>query len=368
MMDMKKTILLNLDNRISAFGIDISDFSIKIAKLKKRKKGFELESYNRSSIPKGIIEEGEIKDKKKLSDIVEKTVNTAKGKSIHSPYVVSSLPEQHGFVKIIRLPKMNLKEAKEAIKWEAEANIPHSLEDVYLTWKILPIDKKENHVDVLINAVPKEIVDSYLDVLSLAGLEPVVFEIESVATARSLMEDGYAKKPVLIIDLGASRTSFIIFSGREIRFTSSIPVSNYQMINDIAEKLDVDYEKAKELKFSIGLDKTKESGRVFNVLSLSMNALVDKIKDCIAFHKNHNYQDDCDDIYKVILCGGGAYLKGASDYLSQRLNVSVELGNPWVNVLKSKGKPPIIPYKDSLAYSTVLGLALRGADPDLDYL
>ena len=66
-----------------------------------------------------------------------------------------------------------------------------------------------------------------------------------------------------------------------------------------------------------------------------------------------------------MLCGGGAYLKGFPQYLSSRLKIPASLGNPWINILKDnkhKAKIPNIPHKDSLAYSTVLGLALRGTE------
>jgi len=51
-----------------AFGLDISDLSLKIVKLKKKGKFFSLASFGEFPIKKGIIEKGEIKDQKALSD------------------------------------------------------------------------------------------------------------------------------------------------------------------------------------------------------------------------------------------------------------------------------------------------------------
>lgn len=348
-----------------AFGLDISDFSIKLAQLKKKRQGFELTSFNRVSVPEGVIKEGEIKKEKELIEVIKKTITEAKGEEIRTPYVACSLPEQHGFVKIIQLPKMKLKEAKEAVKWEAEANIPLSLEEVYLDWQVIPAPKDLGHLDILINAAPKDLVEEYLRVLQAANLEPVIFEIESVATARSLIKNGFSPKPVLIIDLGFNRTSFLIFVGSSLRFTSSNPLSNQKMITDIAKKLGLSQEEARLLKFKIGLDKKEKQGKIFNALLPSLAKLVDQIKDYLIFHREHVHKLDGyqEDISKIILCGGGAYLRGLPQYLSDRLEISVSLGNPWLNILPSKGerKIPLIPYKESLAYSTALGLALRGA-------
>ena len=363
-MNFKDIFFSNIYRNPSAFGMDISDFSIKVAQLERKRKTFELRSFNRVAIPEGIIEEGVIKKEKELIKIIKKSITEAKGEPIKTLYAVCSLPEQHAFIKIIQLPLMNLEEVRKAIKWEAEANIPFPLDEVYLGWQVIHSDKPTDHLDVLINAAPKNLVDNYLNALREADIEPIVFEIESVATVRSLIQNEYASKPVLIIDLGFNRTSFIIFAGRSIKFTSSISsVCNKEMLEAISKKLNTTLKEAQLSKFRIGLDKNGKRGRVFNALLPSLTKLVEKIKDCIVFHEEYSRDhENKEDISEIILCGGGAHLKGLSHYLSFRLGIPVKLGNPWINIPYSKNKIPILPYGESPDYATVLGLALRGTD------
>jgi type IV pilus assembly protein PilM len=369
-MNFKDIIFSNIYKNIPSFGLDISDFSIKIAQLKKKRKGFELKSANRFSLPEGIIQEGEIKNDKKLIEMLKKAIIEAKGEKIRSKYAICSLPEQHAFVKVIKFPKMGINEIKEAIKWEAEANIPFSLDEVYFSWQIISLQERSDHTDVLINAVPRKLADKYLEVLRAAEIEPIVFEIESTAIVRSLIKEGIAVKPVLIIDLGFNRTSFVIFSVNGIGFTNSTSVvSNRQMFEDIAQKLNIDFKKAQSLKFKVGIDGEDEDKNVFNALIPSLTKLSEKIKECINFHREYGEKErGCSGINEIILCGGGANLRGLAEYLSARTKIPVSLGNPWVNILPDKkgkinlGKIPIIPYEESLAYATVLGLALRGAN------
>lgn len=359
-MRVKDVIFSDVYKKPSAFGLDISDFSIKIAQLEKRDNGFKLKSFNRTAVPEGIIEEGEIKKEKELVNMLRKAIGEAKGERIRTPYAVCSLPEQHGFIKIIQLPKMKLGEAREAIKWEAEANIPLSLEEVYLDWKIISL-KEEKHLNVLINAVPKVLVNKYLEVLRAADIEPIVFEIESVATARSLIKDGLSPQPVLLVDLGFARTSFIIFLGSTLCFTSSSPFSNQSMISGLAEKLKISKEQAQKLKFKIELNKKSKKREIFNALAPDLAELVNQIEKYLTFHKEHIHKiDHQSDISKIILCGGGAYLEGLPQYLSTQLNIPVVLGDAWTNISSKADKK----FKDSLAYSTALGLALRGAQLD----
>jgi type IV pilus assembly protein PilM len=369
-MNIKDIIFSNIYKNLPSFGLDISDFSIKVAQLKKKRNGFELKSANRFSIAEGIIQEGEIKNDKKFIEALKKAINETRGEKIRTKYAICSLPEQHAFVKVIRLPKMGINEVREAIKWEAEANIPFSLDEVYFSWQIVSPQEQNDHIDVLINAVPRKLVDKYLEVLRVAGIEPIVFEIESTAITRSLIKGGLSKGPVLIIDLGFNRTSFVIFSGNGICFTNSTSlVSNKQMLEDIAQKLGIDFKKAQSLKFKIGLGKEDEDKEIFNALVPSLTKLSEKIKECISFHQEYGEKEiGCAGISEIILCGGGANLKGLDEYLSSRIKIPVSLGNPWTNILpEKKGKMdlkkiPIIPYEESLAYATVLGLALRGAE------
>jgi len=69
------------------------------------------------------------------------------------------------------------------------------------------------------------------------------------------------------------------------------------------------------------------------------------------------------EISKVLLCGGGANLKGLPELLSSELKIPVEIGNPWINILpefkKEKSK---LSLETSLSYTTAFGLALRGVE------
>jgi type IV pilus assembly protein PilM len=369
-MNFKDIIFSNIYKNLPSFGLDISDFSIKVALLKKKHKGFELKSSNRFSLPEGVIQEGEIKNDKKLVEMLKKAILEAKGEKIKTKYAVCSLPEQHAFVKMIKFPKMTINEIKEAIKWEAEANIPFSLDEVYFSWQIILPQDRDNHVDVLINAVSRKLVDKYLEVLRAAGIEPIVFEVESTAITRSLIKEAVVVKPILIIDLGFNRTSFVIFSKNGICFTNSTSVvSNKQMFEDIAKKLNIDFKKAQSLKFKVGIDGGDENKNVFNALLPSLTKLSEKINECISFHQEYGEKESgCSGISEIILCGGGANLKGLAEYISVRTKIPVSMGNPWVNILPEKEgklnlkKIPAILYEESLAYATVLGLALRGAN------
>jgi len=342
-----------------SFGLDISDFSIKLASLKEKEGNLVLSSFGEKRIPKGVIEKAEIKDSKRLSILINQLLREARGEKIDTKYVVASLPEEKAFVRIIQLPKMKKEEVRGAIKWELEANIPLSISDVYYDWKIIPYNDPSN-VYVLTVAMRKDIVERYFQTLLHAGLNPIALEVESVALVRALIKNYHSFHPIIILDMGISGTGLTIFSGETICFTSHIPVSGTDLNNAIAKSLNIDLEKAVDLKIKIGLDEKKDK-KVASALRNVVDRLISQVSHYVSYYKSHGEKKYIPDgiISKILLCGGDSLLIGLPEYLSFKLKIPTELGNPWVNILKPQiSYIPELPYKRSLAYTTALGLAL----------
>lgn len=351
-----------------AFGLDISDLSLKIIQLKKTRNFFDLVSFGETEIKPGIIKGGEIKDEKALIQILKKALTETKGGKLKTKYVVASLPEEKAFLQVIQMPKMKEEELKSAVIYEAENYIPLPIEEVYLDSQIVPPAYNHlDHLDVLITALPKKTVDSYLSSLKKAGLKPVAFEIESQAIARALIKNEITTFPFLLLDLGATRTGFIVFSGYSLRFTSSIPVSSQSFTEIISRNLGVGLPKAEKLKIKYGIrtNATTEGGKVFEAIIPALIDLIEQIKRYLHYYQTHAAHEHLPPggkgVGKIFLCGGGTNLKGLPEFLTTELKIPVELGNPWINILAdpSKGLAEL-PLERVLGYTTALGLALRG--------
>src|SRR3989338_9479720 len=192
---------------------------------------------------------------------INDAVATVKGEKLKTKYVIASLPEEKSFSQVIQMPKMKKGELKSAVLFESENYIPLPIDRVYLDFQVIdPIVDHLDHLDVLIIAVEKTIVDSYISCLKQSGLVPIALEVETKAIARTLIKNETSSAPLALIDFGGNNTDFIVFSGHSIRFTSSIPISSQQMTEAISEKLDVDFKKAEEIKIKYGIDGQKKGG------------------------------------------------------------------------------------------------------------
>ena len=360
------------------FGLDISDLSLKIIKLKKSKKFFKLVSFGQTEIKPGVISAGEIKNEKELVWLIKSAVGSVKGERLNTKSVIVSLPEEKSFLQVIQLPKMKEEELEKAVRFEAENYVPLPIDQVYLDFQVVkPLYNHLDHLDILIAALPKKTVDPYLSCLKGAGLRPLAFEVESQAIARSLVKNEISTLPLLLIDLGATRTNFIIFSGYSLKFTNFIPISSKIFTEAISNNLKINLEEAERLKKKYGLQDVvglkAQSGakeiskkeEIFESLIPSLTDLIEQIKKYSNYYQTHSSHEhlssDSNGVKKILLSGGGANLKGLACFLSLELKIPVELANPWVNILPNdKKETSRLPLENSLSFATALGSALRG--------
>jgi len=359
-----------LDLKYEAFGLDINDLSLKIVKLKKRGKSFCLSSYNEEAISPGIIENGVIKDEAALVKVIKLAYNTVKGKKLETKYVVASLPEEKSFLQVIRMPKMDEEELKLAVPLEIENYIPLSINEVYLDFQVIPpIKDYFTYLEVLIVATPKKVVDSYISCIKKAGLIPVALEVESEAVARALVKKETNSSLLILIDFGGNNTDFIVFSGNSVRFTTSIPISSQSVTKAISESLKIDFYKAEKLKIEYGLSGKssvkfyKYKKEVSQIITPILEDLVGQIKKYMNFYRDHSsyeYLFPDRKSEKILLCGGGAELKGLTEFMSEKLETTVKLGDPSANLLIKKART--IMDKNLISFTAAIGLALRETD------
>jgi type IV pilus assembly protein PilM len=333
------------------FGLDISDRSLKLVKVNSKK---DIVIFNEIAIEDSIIEKGEVQDVDTLAQKIKELISKTSG--LKTKHVVVSLPEEKSFIRVMQLPKMPIQETKKAVLFEAENYIPFSIENVYFDSQILKNITSKKHTEVLLAALPKTTVDPYVEACKLANLIPVSFETESQATARAVIGGGRTKDPIFIVDIGATCSNFSVFQGDGLRFASFIPFSTIEYTQAIADAMKVNFKKAEELKKRHGLENIDGVGsKVFKALLNPVSDFVNHLSKHIDYYQSNSKQKITGP--KLILCGGGANLKGLDSYLSDKMSVQAIKSDPLVNLNKSK-----IPEKQLLTYTTAIGLALRGND------
>ena len=319
----------------TGFGLDISDFSIELLELSSK---IKVKTFSRIILEPGIVENGLILDKRKLTKKLKELVAKTK---IKTSQVVLSLPESKVFIHVFRVPKgLKKTNLKDAIAFEAPKVIPLNQEEIYWDCQTISSPAKSAQQSVLYIAVFKNIIDTYIEVLTLAELKPVVFEIESLALARALLSELKPVNSLMIVDLGARTTNISIFGkNKQLRWSSTVPVAGNHFTQAIEEKLKKSTEQAEKLKRDKGLS---EKSIVKLILEKELKPIINEIKNILDY-----YNEPVDEI---ILSGGSAQIPEIVSYFSTKLEKKVSLGKSVITK-HLKGA--------SILYNTVIGLALK---------
>ena len=336
----------------SAFGLDISDASLRFAQLSKGKKP-TLQLYNDIALPAGCIIDGEIKNQKIFLQYFNKLIKTRIGKGKLSHQIICSLPESNTFLKQLTIEKCDDPQIKDKIKEILPQHLPIAIDDLYLDYQILK--KGGDGTDVLIGASPKLIVDSYIEALDKAGFIASVLEIEAAAISRVIIENNKGVCPQIVIDIGATRTGLFLYDNESIKFTVSLPISGNRITDLISKTLDLDVEKAEKAKIVCGLDPNKCHGALLEIFSETIDDLCKHISSAITFY-DENFQDS-KKIEKITLCGGGANFIGITNAIEQSLGIKTEVADPFINI--HNPNPKYFTPQKTQSFIAAIGLGLR---------
>jgi type IV pilus assembly protein PilM len=375
-----------------AIGLDISDLSLKIVQLEKIGDKIKIQAVGRTNLQPGIIEEGEIKNREELIKSIRGLLSRPGYGKISTNEAVVCLPEIKTFLKIIEVDKNTVNFA-EAVLEEAKKHIPLSTEDAYFDWQIIKESIKTK--TVLLSAVPKILADQYADIIKESKLIATALENESLSICRCLLPEENTKsknenlKNYMIMDIGATSSSLTVYAKKTILFSVSIPVSGEKITKKIAEELDIEKCRAEKAKIIYSLQGGNEQPIIKEIIAEMVNDLISKSREALAFFNNHF--SSWGPIDQIILCGGGANIKGIEKTISKNLEIETIRGDALINLdgkreqyLKAfqetlslyidfdetgyqtnrrtvkEDKTLKISQETALSYATAIGLALRG--------
>lgn len=335
------------------FGLDIGRSFIKIVQVDVSRKKKVLMAAGIVPTPEGGIQSESLVDLSKITEAIKKCVESTK---IKTNKCAVSLIESQVVTRLIQLPNLTDKELSSAINWEAEQYIPLPIKDVYLQYKVINRpDSREGgqaKMDVLLTAAPRRVIDKYLSVVRAANLAVEALETESAALARSLTRVG--DPTTIIVSIGAFSTELVVSQKTSVLFTRSIATGGLNLTRAIMAEFNLPQRQAEEYKQTYGIVEDKLSGKVAAILKPILDIIITEILKAVAFSKN---QIKGSAVTRVVICGGGAFLPGFSQFIVERTGLEVSLSDPWFDFEKV-GLIMQLAGQGSI-YGVATGLALR---------
>ncbi|MBL0714913.1 MAG: type IV pilus assembly protein PilM [Desulfosarcina sp.] len=308
-------------------GLDIGSRSIKAGEIIEGKRGPTLKKFGMIDIPSGTIEDGVINDPESVSDAIRQLFKTYNIKE-HS--VAVSIGGYSVIVKKINVQNMPEEQLQETIQFEAEQYIPFDISDVNLDFQILgESEHNPNQMSVFLVAAKKDMVNDYINLVNLAGLNPCIIDVEAFAL-QNIFELNYdaQEENIALIDIGASKTSLNILRGMTSVFMRDVALGCLQINQKIVSLVGCSLEEAEQLKQGEQQDKLSPED-LKNIISTVVSDWCTEIRRALDFFYS-TYPED--QITRIILSGGGANIGEFRQLLGAETSAHVEIINPFQNL------------------------------------
>ncbi len=348
-----------LGKKDQLIGLDIGSRSIKAAQISETKKGSSLERFAITEIAPGLIEDGAIKDAERVSDTIQQLF---KNYSIKGNNVALSIGGYSVIVKKINVQTMPEEQLQDTISFEAEQYIPFDIADVNLDFQILGENPNNpNQMNVLLVAAKKEMVNDYVNLAQMAGLNPCVIDVDAFAL-QNIYELNYSPSEdenVALIDIGASKTSLNILKGATSVFMRDVSLGCGQINQKIVSLIDCSLDDAEEIKFGTQSEKIA-SGDLTDIVSSVVSDWCTEIRRALDFFYS-TYPDD--QIKKIVLSGGGGNIKEFRQLLSVETSAEVATINPFEGFQVDTNRFDVEFLKKIAPQASIsMGLATRKVD------
>jgi len=339
-------------------GLDIGSRSIKAAEIVDSKRGPTLKHFGIVDIPHGAIEEGTINDPEAVSESIQQLF---KSYNIKENNVAVSIGGYSVIVKKINVQTMAEEQLQETIHFEAEQYIPFDISDVNLDFQILGENESNpGQMNVFLVAAKKEMVNDYIDLVNLAGLNPCIVDVEAFAL-QNTFEANYsiADENIALIDIGASKTSLNILKANSSVFMRDVSLGCGQINQKIMSLLECPFEKAEKLKYGEAPDQLSPED-LKGIVSSVVADWCTEIKRALDFFYS-TYPED--QIKRIILSGGGANIDEFRELLATEASAQVESINPFQNFhLEDKSFDDAYIKQIAPQAAISMGLAMRRVD------
>lgn len=333
------------------FGMDIGHSTVRIMQLKLGKVKPRVIGYGEIAFDPSYIENGVIVEPEKLAAAVQKLFKHNLVGDITTRRVAISVPISRAFTRSVELPKLTEKELMAAVDTEVEQYIPAAAESLYVDYNTAKTGKQT--WDTFIVAMPRRIVDSYITLCRLLGLEIVLIETSSGASAKLFSYDSASDLPSVLVDFGGESADIMVYSKTPL-VNGTVDCGGENITKLITNALGVSEREAVIIKTKYGLGYSKKQQHIEAALQGNLNTLLKEIQRSVRYFEERSKSKH--KIEQVVISGGGANMPGLAEYLTRELRMPVRGFDPSQFVTYGRLQP--ISVGERMSYVTAAGLSM----------
>lgn len=307
--------------------IDITNESITIIELTaSAKKQTNIHNVIIFETPEDSFEDGIIKEPDMIATAIRDQLNARGITNKNAIFVLSSTKIVNREVVI---PYVKENKIKGIINTNAQEYFPVNIEDYVISHSLLEtvIDEENNkQLRVLAVAAPSQMVKSYNELASMAGLNVVALDYIGNAMLQLIKTQTNANQTTMVIQLGSESTVLNIVQGDNLLLQRTVPYGTNSVVNVVMDDKGVDATTAMTLLqndrlITVDFDDNETTG--------AFRYLINNIGRVMDFYASKNPDKPIEDVF---LTGDGALIKGIDGLFKIQLNVSTRIMDSLYNI------------------------------------
>lgn len=203
-----------------------------------------VDKFATVDLPSGLISDYQVTNPSGLSLVIR---NLWRKLHLRERSVGVVVPEFSSFVKPLELPKIEISELDEAVRWQAQEFLPSGTSDMVMDWKLVKETPEKYHILTL--AMKKVILAGYVDAVAQAGLFPLLVETPALSLNRLTGKEPLGK---LIVYSNLGEIIYVIAQGEQILGSSIVNIEEKIDLVETASLIVKHYKDAKVGKVFVG--------------------------------------------------------------------------------------------------------------------
>lgn len=307
--------------------IDITNESITIVEVTpSNKKQSTINNAIIFETPEDAYEDGVIRDKERIAEAIKSQLSANGITNKNAIFVLTSTKIVN---REVLVPFVKENKIKGIINANSSEYFPVNIEDYVVSHSILEtVTDEENNkqLRVLAVAAPENMVRSYYDLASLAGLKVVALDYIGNAMLQLIKTQTTEAMTTMVIQLGSESTVLNIVKGDTLLLQRTVPYGTNVVVNEVMDAKGVDATTAmtllqNERLLTVDFDD--------NAITGAFRYLINNIGRVMDFFTSKNPDKPIDDVF---LTGDGALIKGIDGLFKVQLNVSTRVMDTLYNI------------------------------------
>jgi type IV pilus assembly protein PilM len=324
MLDSLVSSLFGKTDNEPFIAVDIGTSAIKVLSLEASGDKLTLLNAGIAPTPANAVSNNAVGKPEQVGKAIRSVIESNDIKGTKAAFVV---PGPAAFTKRVTIGYCEPKVLETNITFEAGNYIPHSIEAVHLDYQVMKINGTST-MDVLLVAVKNEIILSYVDAVSRAGLMPAIGDVDSFAL-ENMFELNYPEqkdKTIALLNIGARYTGVSIIQDGQSLFTGDVGVGGRLYTDALCEALSMPPAEADKVKAGAKIEGFDES-LIAETIDRTTEHVATELHRQLGFFWNAAATERS--IEAIYVCGGAAQVPGLLEEIGARTGMLCNMVDPF---------------------------------------